>query len=400
MSYLLQFPAAAAYIVTGRLILGAGYSITFELQRDSDVDIYISSDGGDELRYIVGTGWQLKSGTTWTYSEPELIPPIGEKFTVTFTRDGSTSNRSIQLNGGTPVSKVTASFNLWVNNIGQGYGGVYRAFKLYKCTITSPANPAYNRVFDADASGGTGTILPNTLTGTNNGTLTGAWPSDDSEWVFYQTTVAGVTFPIVVGASIQTIAASAVSICQISKPSIATSEQQIVTSAVAVSTVQKIVGATSSQSKIDSFIECSLLQQAYINPQSQSQSQGAVFVPANASVLVPAMFGELDAGTILVSQSSPDSQSIIVPASVQIADTSIPSIIVTQSVSAQTSIQQAAVSPIWVTLTSGNQIEVPDIELNPRRISFALTTERQRISRTTQLYSLELTTPRYQINRG
>lgn len=186
MSYLLQFPAAAAYVVTGRLILGSSYTITFELQRDSNVDIYLTSDGGDELRYIVGTGWQIRfGGGYFSYPEAELIPPIGEKFTVTHARDGSTSNRSFQINSGTTVTKATSAVNLWFNNIGQGFGGVYQAFKLYKCTVTNPSNTTYNRVFDADASGGTGTILPNTLTGTNNGVLTGAWPSDNSEWVFY-----------------------------------------------------------------------------------------------------------------------------------------------------------------------------------------------------------------------
>lgn len=186
MSYLLQFPAAAAYVVTGRLILGSSYTITFELQRDSNVDIYLTSDGGDELRYIVGTGWQIRfGGGYFSYPEADLIPPIGEKFTVTHARDGSTSNRSFQINSGTTVTKATSAVNLWFNNIGQGFGGVYQAFKLYKCTVTNPSNTTYNRVFDADASGGTGTILPNTLTGTNNGALTGAWPSDNSEWVFY-----------------------------------------------------------------------------------------------------------------------------------------------------------------------------------------------------------------------
>lgn len=182
IKWYLNFPAATAYVNIGRLILGASCSVTFDIQRDSDVNIYLTNDNGDELRYIVGTGWQIRiSGAYYTYPEASLTPPIGERFTVTFSRVGATTERSVQLNGGTIVTKATAGFNFWFNNIGQGVGGVYQAFKLYKVTVSNPSNTTYDRVFDADASAGSSLI--NTLTYTNNGILTGAGWSIPACWI-------------------------------------------------------------------------------------------------------------------------------------------------------------------------------------------------------------------------
>lgn len=372
----------ATHVANGRFFFGGDTTA-------GSLEIYRNNSG--QVALYIGAVGQF-SGTT------VLTTNVGTPDTIVTARTGSSV--TVNVNG---VLQGTTTFSgaMHVTFFGlrQGWSNLPNPMRLYFCDMQDITTPSNSRYYNPSLSGGTGAVLP-TVAGTYSGAQVASWPGDDSEWVFYEAPVVGDTFPIVVGASSQAIASSSVSISQTSKLSVETAQQQIATSAVAVSLAQTIIGQEASQSKIDSAIECSLSHQTYINPQSHGQSQGAVVVTANASVLVPVMFGELDTGTILVSQSSPDSQAILVPASVQIADTSIPSILVIQSVAAQTSIQQSALSPIWVTITSGNQIEVPDIELNPRRISFALTTERQRISRTTQLYSLELTTPRYQITRG
>lgn len=48
-----------------------------------------------------------------------------------------------------------------------------------------------NRYYDANASGGTGVVLPDTVNSANNGTQSGTgWPANDGEWVFYNSITA------------------------------------------------------------------------------------------------------------------------------------------------------------------------------------------------------------------
>lgn len=49
---------------------------------------------------------------------------------------------------------------------------------------------ANSRTYDADASGGTGTVVPETTGNGADGTQGGTWPGDDSEWISYTAAVA------------------------------------------------------------------------------------------------------------------------------------------------------------------------------------------------------------------
>lgn len=64
------------------------------------------------------------------------------------------------------------------------------SWNFYYLTITGFS---VNDTWDANLSGGTGSVLPS-LSGSNNGTQAGSWPSDDSEWVFYST--GGTTYTL------------------------------------------------------------------------------------------------------------------------------------------------------------------------------------------------------------
>lgn len=105
------------------------------------------------------------------------------------------------------VERVGSTFTLRVNGVSQGTFSLtplevklerifhragwatYGNQALYSLTITGSTNLNY----DTNASGGTGTILPETVSG-QNGTQGGTWPADDSEWVPYSTGTVPVAF--------------------------------------------------------------------------------------------------------------------------------------------------------------------------------------------------------------
>ena len=219
------------------------------------------------------------------------------------------------------------------------------------------------------------------------------WPNNSGE-------VIGQSFTTEIATAAQSSSPSTINVIQSVNVSVDDGQQLSTQSSLVVSGTNAIFVAPAIGGSNTIDVVCGVSQNVIIGAQSLTSSQGGVVVAINSTVLVPQMFGESAGETILVTLSSPDRQTISVPAITQIAETSIFSIYVSQSVVVQSSEQQSVASSIFATITSSNQVTAPDIELNPRRISLALTTERLRISRTTQLYSLELTTPRYQITRG
>lgn len=81
------------------------------------------------------------------------------------------------------VLKVTAlsdTRQLRITSIMGNVGGAYTSYDLWYLTIADNTTSSNDRQFNADSSGGTGSILPNDI-GTD-GTLVG-FPGDDSQWV-------------------------------------------------------------------------------------------------------------------------------------------------------------------------------------------------------------------------
>lgn len=74
--------------------------------------------------------------------------------------------------------------------IGNTQGLILGGGRFYTVTLSRSGD---NRIYDASASGGSGTILPDTASG-QNGTQIGTWPADNSEWVFYST--GGTTYTL------------------------------------------------------------------------------------------------------------------------------------------------------------------------------------------------------------
>lgn len=140
--------------------------------------IFVRSGTDFEIRSPGNSNWLVTTGVTttnWT------------TFKIRSTFNGTTATQTLHVNGSlvatrTPttaaIGEIAAFFGL--NSSATRHGD----FKYFK--FTDFVTPANNRLYDANASGGTGTSLPETIGGFN-GAQSGTWPGDNSEWVFYAT---------------------------------------------------------------------------------------------------------------------------------------------------------------------------------------------------------------------
>jgi len=140
--------------------------------------LFIRSGTDFELRSPSNANWLVTTGVTLTNFNV---------FKIRSTFDGTTRVQTLSINGATiatrnpttaAIGEIAAFFGL--NSSSNRHGD----FKYFK--FTDFVTPANNRLYDANASGGTGNILPETIGGFN-GTQVGTWPTDNSEWMFYST---------------------------------------------------------------------------------------------------------------------------------------------------------------------------------------------------------------------
>ncbi len=138
--------------------------------------LFIRSGTDFELRSPGNSNWLVTTGVTLTNFNV---------FKIRSTFNGTTATQTLHINGSlvatrTPttaaIGDIAAFFGLNSNSNRHG------DFKYFK--YTDFVTPANNRLYDANASGGTGTVLPETIGGFN-GNQSGTWPADNSEWVFY-----------------------------------------------------------------------------------------------------------------------------------------------------------------------------------------------------------------------
>lgn len=142
-----------------------------------------------EFRTSGSTNWIVTTGVDLTNFN---------KFLLRTTFDGTTRFQTLHINdvlvasrnpGNSGIGALGALFPL---SNSTRFGGL----KYFK--FTDFVTPANNRHWDANASGGVGNVLPETLAGAN-GTQQGTWPANDSEWVFYDAggaTTADISYDI------------------------------------------------------------------------------------------------------------------------------------------------------------------------------------------------------------
>lgn len=152
---------------------------------------FIRSGTDFELRSPSNSNWLVTTGATLTNFNI---------FKIRSTFDGTTATQTLHINGSLIATRnpTTAAIGEIASFFGlNGNSNRHGSLKYFK--FTDFVTPANNRLYDANASGGTGTILPETIGGFN-GNQSGTWPSDDSEWVFYSSgtayndTLSGATF--------------------------------------------------------------------------------------------------------------------------------------------------------------------------------------------------------------
>ena len=152
---------------------------------------FIRSGSDFEFRSTGNSNWLVTTGVTtsnWTV------------YKIRSTFNGTTRTQQLYINGTltatrnpttSAVPAINALFGL--NNNANRYGD----FKYFK--FTDFVTPANNRNYDANASGGTGLVLPDTAGGVN-GSLDGTWPAGNAQWVFYSSgsvysdTLSGASF--------------------------------------------------------------------------------------------------------------------------------------------------------------------------------------------------------------
>ncbi len=127
-------------------------------------------------------------------------PAVGEIFTVKLRKSG-TNQYTASMNG-VDFAPFSAFGVFTINQLFRWATESTGAFKggIYYVEISTNGGASATRYYDPSASGGTGTVLPDTVNSANNGTQAGTWPANDSEWVFYNSggtytlTADGATF--------------------------------------------------------------------------------------------------------------------------------------------------------------------------------------------------------------
>lgn len=139
---------------------------------------FIRSGTDFEFRSTSNSNWLVTTGVTltnWTV------------FKIRSTFDGTTRLQQLYINGSliasrNPTTAAVPSIGSFfgLNNVATRHGDL----KYFK--FTDFVTPANNRLYDANASGGTADNIPETLNGFN-GAFLGTWPAYTSIWVFYAT---------------------------------------------------------------------------------------------------------------------------------------------------------------------------------------------------------------------
>lgn len=175
------------------------------------------------------------SGLGASFGSGYVQPAVGVVFTLRITKTSSTQWQA-SLNGVNIGSPQFLDRNMVVDAISafnSNTTGVFRG-DLYYVAFSTNGGASATRYYDADASGGSGTTLPDTAGG-DAATQFGTWPADNSEWVFYSS-----------GDNVSSSVAATWPMLSVS----ATQSQSVsgVTSSVAAAWPMLAVSATQSQS--------------------------------------------------------------------------------------------------------------------------------------------------------
>lgn len=174
------------------------WEMEFEAKKSVDQFIVasLSSAGAANVLFLQsGTNFEFRSegNANWVVTTGVTLTNFNI-FRIRSTFDGTTRSQTLHINGNLiatrhPTTATVGAFGVITGlNSSATRGGALKYLKY-----TDFVTPASNRLYDANLSNGTGTILPEAIYGIN-ATQAGVWPTDDSEWVFYSSGSDTATF--------------------------------------------------------------------------------------------------------------------------------------------------------------------------------------------------------------
>tara|TARA_Y100000114_G_C11760930_1_gene329684 strand:- start:659 stop:1855 length:1197 start_codon:yes stop_codon:yes gene_type:complete len=186
MAFYLEFDGANDRVsLASGVAMADGISIDIDFEYGGDngdiLSGFISNNPGRWALLITGGGnLAFFSGTSGTTTGTATLV-AGTRYTVNLSYSGGVASVSLDEN---PDITATPSALLPLTQIDNGI----LTMGLYGLSIGVGGSVIHN--YDPSASNGTGSILPDTVGG-NDGTLVN-FPTDDSQWVFYDDGGGGV----------------------------------------------------------------------------------------------------------------------------------------------------------------------------------------------------------------
>ena len=196
MAYLLRFAGGGgAFVDLASPISASGdgilTEIEFEYQGASNSVICGGTSFSDFWRINNDTSFRISIAGSATNVNINTPLVSGARYTLRLVRTGSSV--VVEDENGTAITPAT-TFNaspFIIDKIGSFHNGSSNlVMDLYGFKANNGAN-----VYDPSASGGTGLILPDTA-GSNDGTLVN-FPTDNSQWIFYDDGGGAVDQPVV-----------------------------------------------------------------------------------------------------------------------------------------------------------------------------------------------------------
>jgi flavin reductase (DIM6/NTAB) family NADH-FMN oxidoreductase RutF len=161
---------------------------------DGDVVLGNITAQNDGFVFFIG-GLRVRHGGGFDKTAPLPAGTVfGDKLKIeVFSTPSGTDINITNLDSGETSTFLDAAFDIpTFNVIGRFQNGRNFDGDLYSASLTSGSD---NRNYDPSASNGTGQILPDTVVG-NDGTLVN-FPTDNSQWIFYDDGGGAVTQPVV-----------------------------------------------------------------------------------------------------------------------------------------------------------------------------------------------------------
>lgn len=174
-----------------KAVANSGNTNGYELYGRSDT----ISDSNRLVLFPASAILRANSSSNAIFSTGYTQPSVGVVFIAKLVKVGS-STWELFIDGSSKGVVSSGAF-LTLTAIAKRVSNSTTAFRggIYYVNISTDGGATSSRYYDANASGGSGTVLPDTINSANNGTLSGGW-----SWVFYSSggtytlTADGATF--------------------------------------------------------------------------------------------------------------------------------------------------------------------------------------------------------------